>query len=178
MNRNSKKIKGISIGGVLLFFVILSAESCKKKSIQDPVYSVCTFVGGKRSGRSLYANYIYSVNGKNFEISYGPYNKEFVIGEKFLVVFSKTNPSVAEVQHASPVFLLEEDTKRTFTTDLIIDAFDSTVKFYYVVNNIKYEKTQMINDTTDLKKMDTINIFEVIYLKDNPQRSIVNLKMK
>jgi hypothetical protein len=124
-------------------------------------------------GRRPTARVYFEVNG---ELIYGEIAKDskMVIGEKFIVIYEKNNPTIFQIDEYSPIFVEDESVNSIVgeVTDLVTFGKNS-VTFQYVVEGMEYTKFQLYNESIfNPKKGDK---YKVNYWLENPQRAIIYL---
>lgn len=160
---------------IILFFglvFIIAIYKSNEKEIKEPVVIVGVIKDTySRHNSGSFANVAFSVNNKNYK---GTMNlKEGVIvGEKYKIIYSSSNPKINKVINEAPVFL--ETEKTNFTTgkiQKIMKLGNRFVYFEYEVAGNKYVRPQNYDKT----KYNPLNgeLFKVEYLISNPQRAII-----
>lgn len=165
----------LSVIGLIILAIIYSFSDPDIQNRKTTYALIKNFKSKAGSGRvSLFE---YTVSNESFK-QWGYYNDSYVVGELFETVFDSINPDKSQVMVDKPLFLETEKTSTTLgQITRIKDYKRYSVDFEYSVDGLIYSKTQVLPDNyeelySDLK---TKNIYQVKYLIDNPQRSIIDL---
>lgn len=170
---------------VLIFFFIVSFFSAlgfyfykKETNIPDPMFTcgtirAFTMVGAKGIQKCIYS---YEVKGQEYRTT-GYFNTTLVLGDKFQIVYSVSNPSKSKVVSFKPLFVESEPIKSSRAVIKDKSGIEGNwVAFEYEIGGIVYFRVQDLDPKTNLKELSVGDRFNITYLATNPQRSIISIQ--
>jgi hypothetical protein len=162
---------------LLLFIILIIKISFTDPKIKDGKYTFAVITKFKlKAGSGENSVFTYSVNNKKYSF-WGFYNKTLIIGDKFQLLYDKTNPNKSIIFPEKPIFLKDEKIKSYFATVIRIKKYrKKQVHFKYYINNKEYTRIQYLPDSFSIKSDSILNRkYRIIYWSENPQRSIIFL---
>jgi hypothetical protein len=171
-------MKSILIGMWPLYIIVSLINisffySFKKPVIKQPIKTYASIVQFKNVGAD--AVYQYIVNDKSYQF-WGYSNPSLVLGDRFEMIYDKSNPKKNKLLAHRPIFTKDEQTSIIRGRVTKIVRINKEMYFQYVVNGFLYTRIQKIERP---KKWNDLvfklgNEYKVEYWVENPRRAIIH----
>ena len=166
----------ISVVGLIIWAIIYSFLEPDIQNRKTTYAVIKDFKSKAGSGKVSVFEYI--VNNETFE-QWGYYNDSYLVGELFETDYDSINPDNFVVRVDKPLFFESEKTSTSLGKITRIKGYKRySVDYEYQVDGLGYSKTQVLPDNYEKLYLDlkTGSIYQVTYLIDNPQRSLIDLR--
>lgn len=174
IKKSLKRFKGI--WGILFFVIIIGVIITNNyRKIQFQKFGKIT-VGEIINITSDESDVIvlFEVNGKKYQ-TYFFNSGNYVIGEKFEVMYSEKNPDINRVVISNPIFLKDE--KTSFVEGVISRKYMGNIIAYkYEIKGINYIKDLECKHNI-FRNLEIGQTFPVEFLIDHPARSIMRFNL-
>jgi hypothetical protein len=159
---------------IMVILIITSfVYSFKEPAIKQPVITYATIVQFKSLGKN--AVYQYTVNDKTYQF-WDYSNESLVLGDRFELIYDKSNPKKNKLLAHRPIFTKEEQSSTTRGRVTKIVRPSNVLYFQYVVNGFLYTRIQKIERPKKWSDLvfKTGNEYAIEYWVDNPRRAIIH----
>jgi hypothetical protein len=151
----------------VLTYTVNSILKERKLKLPDPGYARVVEISSK-------VKLEYVCKGKPFEVL-SSRTRTQVVGDTYRCFFDKKNCTDVRINYSEPVFLDSE--RRTISEGIVKDVqkIFQYIEFEYYVDEIKYQKIQIVEDFGTITEGDK---YSIEYWNDNPERAIIYLKKR